>query len=444
MAIPESRFRRWRRRLTRWAIRVALGLAVLLIVREIVVTILWHRFAAAQDRVGEELKRRDGRRLPLAGPVEPGNAWDDYVAAAALVEVRPGYYNTDSLDRAFSPDQKAGDDLKAMAALRDGESVLRLVERGSRRESCSIPFDRTFYRSNNGPSYGALHYLGTLGAARTRQQAARHDIEGALASAATGLQFALDVARGPSQIHLSYGAGILESATDAVRVLSSSSQLDGDQIKRLAVIIAAVEERVPSPYRELASYERDFWLFRKNVAEEFEFPAGVFRAAAWFPEPRATLPPWWTLWRYGFSYRLAILSDMRFRSDVWTRLLPTGGQPWKIVGPVLAGARKDVRAMVNPTVPDWSGPNLYWDQGLRIRLAHLRLLRASLLLRSGGRPGVQDWPEDPFTREPLRLRELDGVRVIWSEGPDGDQGGVGGWRYRDESDDILLVVEEGS
>lgn len=431
MSAPESRWRKWRPRLMRWVIRVALALAVLLIAREIIVGVLWRRYGAAQDRTRERLAQRDGRRAPLAGPVQSGNAWDDYDKAIVCVG-SAGNYDSVALSRAFSPLRRKGDDAKATEILQKREYSLHLLDEGARRESCRHPVNHPLDTPTHTRCFG-LQRLGDLAEARTRQRLALNDLEGAFGSAITTLQFALDIVNGPDVSHLYYGAALLDDATEAVRSLLLAPEFGREPALLLEAILLAAEAQMQSPGARLDSYASDLWHQYKTRTEELEFPRGTIRGEAWSTERYNWPPPWWTLWRTGFSYRLLVLDALRIHAEVEAQAATTEGLAWSEAGQNPANAARIYRG---------GGLNLRWDETYRLRRAKLRLLRAALQIRRGDGPGSVDWPQDPFSLKPMRLREAEGWRVLWSEGPDGDQGGVGEWNRWDQPADIVLLIEE--
>lgn len=437
MSVPEPRLRWWRRRRTRWAIRVALVLAVLLIAREVVVTVLWRRYGAEQDRVGEELKRRDGRRVPLAGPAQTGNAWDDYFAAGAMVhEETPSH--RELLQCAFTPRARTGDDVKAAADVHEAEAAILLVERGARREAYRPPVDLPHDEKGIDTGLEGFHHLSNLLGTRARMRLAKGDVEGAISSCVTGFQFGLDVAHGPRYLDWSFGASMVDSQLVSIQCLVRAPGLDADQIQRLEALLLAVELQFPGPFAEPEVHERERWLWSRTKVEELDFPRGVFRPETW----QRNQVPWLALWKFGFSYRLASLDAMRFRTEFEAAAAPSEALPWSEAGPMMARLSQASRECANPLLSGF-GVRLYWDEIYRTLTAELRLLRAALQLRRNASPGTPGWPDDPFTLAPLRLREMDGLRVLWSEGPDGNQEGVGEWRHRNKPEDIIFVVEEG-
>lgn len=368
----------------------------------------WLWVSSAADRRREDLKadvqrrsqaaaRRIDVREPLSGDPVPGNAWDDYKAATALIEVDP---QTSDLLSSFLLHEQGLDRARAKAKIQLLQPALDLLHRGVRRAEAQAPVPPP-----------RMHLLKMLAEAR-----AEIDIdEGRTLQAFEGLLDFVRCAQDSSfNTTLSELPGPLGHMEHIYEKLQRAAMKGGFPPEAAAELERRLEvlDRTTPPFAPLLENHL-VWLgdwIQKDPRDYIERGPAQHWRYAFHPGLEATAS------YFDIASRLPLLADVDRMT--WTEERE-------------AFVEFDRRGRPNS---DWA--HTAWLPRLRQNRARLRLLRMVLHRRRTGA-----WPDldDPFGVKLSHAESATHLRA-WSAGPDGvDNGGKGSWAPRD-GEDLLLEV----
>ncbi|MCE9582336.1 MAG: hypothetical protein K8T20_07575 [Planctomycetes bacterium] len=410
-------------------IRLIIALAMALLVGGGICLVASRRtdraWSAYEIRRAEERKSvmaRWGARPSLVAPVEPGNAWDEYVKAyealVALPESDHKFLNEAAEGAASAENDARADELLGRCAL-----ILGTVRRGAARAEATSPWpvDRPLPSPLN--SLPGARYAGRLLRLSVRRRFAEGDTAGAVSDAAVGLQASLDMMRGPSLIHLLIGHAMAIAMASEMRSILVSPKCTPETASALGELARSADARMPA-YSEAMAAEKLIGL------------AGLEEG---FKDGTVNTGP--STWLQGITYRGTVcaadgaygrlLSDIR-RLEIlpW----PEGQAAYKEV----ADRRLDPGAMII----DLLKPALQAGEGSHRQVrARLRLLSVAGRVRAGETPGGADWPLDPFDLAPMRFRQIETGTELWSVWKDSVESRAGDWDDPDKSGgDCRLLV----
>lgn len=336
----------------------------------------WARLADRTDVLSRQLDARPGRRLPLFGPPVPGNAWDDYLAALALLPAPPDPQNP--------------------------AEAIRLLSRGAHREDAApvLPPDR---RRLGLPPECLQGPAGRLGDAVL----ARSDLLFKEGKAREATDLLLDLAMfGRDLAARSYdsddfdGSAAMLNAFRGLRTAIQAGRLDSDALKELGQRLEGLEALWPPMHwkREAALLQLG-WMFRR---EDQDNQAQVIYSN--MERPRRQ-------WRYFYSSRLQAAQHFFDAEDLARRASAFDGLPWLQARPELDRLSDEREKHPEPVIQD-----LYAVTGsswIRDAQAAARLLRMACRYRATGE--VVEL-EDPFG-DRMRTSVNDGRLKAWSRGP---------------------------
>jgi len=374
----------------------------------------WAAMKADWQALLEEVRARGQSRAPLHGDPVEGNAWDDY--AVALAEVRSLY------------------EIESQAALRylheAPQSNRRLVERvlgkhPSLIESLRRAATRRQANLNLEWKEGALtipsrHWTAVV--APLAVCCSRFTAEDGRAGDAARLlvetcRFAADLDHVED----------LELPLDELRELVGSGVLKGEDLARLDLELALLDEEYPRRGHRAALDLVALGAQLLRTGHSITVQLVGLRAD---PED--------ALWRYGYSGHLMKAEAFAMMAAAVRRLREADERPWAESRDLLRSLSAELAAHPNPIIQTAPEEILASDLQHRGHRAQLRLLRMAAHYRSTGE--VLDL-DDPFGGKLVRALANDTLRV-WSVGPEGlDHCGIGSFHFDPDAKDIVLSVK---
>ena len=429
-------------RLHGWFRRLSLGLAAIavlatlaLLVYQIVVRQRWKRFERELAESRAALPYVAPGRVPLLEPRVPGNAWDGYFAV--LGQMPPSdSQECIAVNRVLYKKAKPEEEEIARSCVERLRPALDTLLAAARCERADA---RGFVLPGEG--FARFRPAGALGVIARLDASLRRDAgdeAGADLKLAALAQFGLDVCRFGDGLGCLAGVGQLEGVLQEYVELIAAPGMGADQLETVAQLCEAIESNLPTSLQI-----RDFLHVGESLVlvEIPDDPHPWYRAHR-FLHAREAYEPFKARFIFApraFSIREAIV-------EFW--------DAWRRTRSIFEGAESrrysDIRADLdrdNQLRGDTWNPLVQADawmfgiesSALRLR-AHCRLLRAAIQLRQGLSPADPRWPVDPYSLKAIGYRTEGDRAVLWSEGEDGDQGGLGIWAAYGHGNDIVLVL----
>jgi hypothetical protein len=381
----------------------------------------WNDMRMTCEAMAQEASSNPKRPV-LRGTPHPGNGWEDYEAAIALVGSRAGYLAADFLEGSPKADPSevkewVGTLAPALDRLRAGASK-ELVQRHLDWESFQTP-------------WLAATQVAYLSACKARLlQDARRTTEAAELLLDTAL-FGEDWGRIGFESDAAYAEVIiLTLVLDELRRLILSGDFGSEALEKIVRELEALDRGISS--------SAEVW-FKGTVQLGFEFLRdGTVEAYMTRMEIKGKTP---SAWRFGFSERIMMVDAFQTSLSAMRRYRQAADSPWPEARRLQAEAEavwvrgsNPVFRMMTENRLDRFSPNDPHAEFRELR-AQLRLLRTAAHYKATGE--VLDL-EDPFGEKLLHSSKGKSLRM-WSVGPDGvDDGGAGEWRARGK--DIVLEV----
>jgi plasmid stabilization system protein ParE len=418
--------RRWRRwlKLGSWAlagvVATAGGLAAIrTLLASRAETRRLPRYEALVGDWTKEARIAWGPRPTVLSPVEPGNAWDDYLPAFRVISELSNDDRgaiADVVERRTTPDAVR----RADAALERLAPALAQLRRGTRRAEVTPPWS-----PNRPPSELTPELRGARDSARILRLLARKKSEAGHAGDAVthcleGLQVGLDLLRGPTLIFGLLGHVHIHAA--ALELHSLLPSLDPTASARCARVLGAASRHAPSFY---ACLPGDCLAGLAGLAESPEM--NTFSARV--------------LWWYKAGSTCLLRFDVADRYDEFLRAIRSGlDSPWVAARTTYEQPTLDASDCAGVIVGLLHPAIGAAEASYRSAIARLRLLQAACLVRSGVAPGGPDWPVDPFDRNPLRFEHVEDGLLIRSVWKDGVPSQTRAWEEPDRTQDDCAVV----
>jgi hypothetical protein len=384
----------------------------------------WEDMRRTCDAMAREAFIYDPQRPVLRGTPQPGNGWEDYEAALALLKA--GWKG--SLAREFLEGSPKSDPSKVPPWVESFAPALTKLRAGA---SKGIVERRVDWHGGQS-AYVEADRLASLAACQARllREAGRTtDAAELLLDAAL---FGEDFARTGLSMDSYAAMSILGTVFDELRLIMLSAETGSEELRGIA--------------RELDILDRGFpkeaEASRKGVPEGGGEYLGVSSVEAYLTKLGMTDHKKLSTWRYGFSERIMMVDAFELSLAAHRLYEPVADGPWPEAHRVAVQITADFSRSRNPLVQTVMEIQRTLSNGgprnaFRERHAQARLLRTAAHYRATGEFLELD---DPFGAKLLRA-EKGGSLKLWSVGPDGvDDGGLGEWQPQ-KGKDIVLEVE---
>jgi len=400
------------------------SIAVLIVAASLVnavATRRWKDFTDRNEAAVAKLETSAGMRTPLAGTSTPGNAWDEYMVAAAALEkavdaseLTGSEFGEAISGRVDKRDQRAATD-RLRGFLPKAGAALDKVRDATHRGRAIFPTEWDKGNNDSIPlNLVSTQHLSRLLVFKARERLAAGDRSGALDDLIVALQLDVDLARVPYLLCAMVGFSEIKSVTEELKGLSVDPATPLADLERIRDATEAAEHLLPSAG---GTFAHDGLLARRKLQEAGDGKGNVYDL---FKVPRhqtSNLLYFAQTWRYWFSNRLALL-DANRSFEAATECFQVGESE----DLVTASARYEAlepnskNPVISIVVPE---PGLIhelqaFDFHWRAVKGRLRLVRAACMIRQGLGPSDVDWPVDPVDLKPLRHRETNGIIRIWS------------------------------
>jgi hypothetical protein len=375
----------------------------------------WEEMLADGRLLVDEAKRRDGTREVLRGEPIPGRAWDDYVAADALLKAAGVLSEVDG----FVAQKPGVDRAKVLADLEKYTSAVELFRKGARRTDGQYPWDWSRFPEQAMVSLSQSMRLADFVLAQAR-------VDSESGRARLGAEVALDVVR----FWQDCSFNVIPLGT-AISIAGARRGLDLIRWELMKGMLKP--EDLPDLERQLEVLDRTMPTFGPTLKNNQAYMAhllgevSAFDSAGYLGGPR---------WRYGFSPRLQVSAWYSQLSRDTERLVDCDRMSW--AEETAAWARFESDRTVTQTNPALATAVVFksFSSNLRQLRARLRLLRLALHRRTTGA-----WLdlEDPYGGR-LRHEETETLLRVWSLGADAvDHQGQGTWECSDRRNLVLEV-----
>jgi len=402
------------RRLSTWKI-VCIVAAV--VVALLLVSVFWIRsvterrwviFQGEMKARADQERTRDHGRPPLRGAAEPGNAWDDYTVAIAVMKKMPNRTKLGEL-----VDRKPSADLVLGAAMvGQCDAVLEPLRRGASKSASRRAYDweqGTMMATTGLLEVQSVVQLAILKARSLLDAGKPREAVALLLDAA---QFGRDITDDGPMISEVIGTSLLYMFLDGARELAASEKADAESLADLEEGLAVLDGSFP---RHIGCVRREL------LAMGMTFAHGVQGTAAVESE-------------WGFPTKFFQLNMFERLSEAQEQVALASDRSW--AESVAAGKRIDaeLRKSWNPATRMFAPGQQSTERYVRERLAQLRLLRLATRYRRTGELLDLD---DPFGAKLKSAKSGAGMK-LWSVGADGvDDGGAGEWRPKLGADIVL-------
>jgi hypothetical protein len=377
------------------------------------------RLLLIQALTAEAAAREDLRPVLRGTPVH-GNAWDDYLLAAAELDK----LKNDNLRlRAFVTIGRDGRDWSALNKLNEARpTILDALRRGTHRERSRNPAIGVVASGSANPCL-QLQAMTLLAQGRARQLCSEGRYREAMELWLDLAMVGRDIEQNPPGPWM-MDSGHFKEAFAGLKEMVQGPHLSLEDLVEMDRELEILDKSFPSLWASLRNHQ--LWVRSSVVAD------AVFLATG----SGSRMPTLWDTWRYGFSQRLILLKGLD-EIDSWVEnFAGIDERPYPEV--VQLGARfSEERSSGNPVLRSYSPEPSSMVPKWRTPRAQLRLLRVAAHYRSTGE--VLELP-DPYGTSLHHAQE--GVTLkLWSVGPDGvDDGGLGGWDST-KGRDIVIEVE---
>lgn len=409
---------------TRKRRRILLGATAVLLVG-LLITQLIRVIAAGSELATSraELKVRVGswtvEREPWLDPATDGDSWPAYEEVAREIT-------------AMTPEEKAtlhhaGDTRVEEGVWADCRRIVKrhgalltALRTAAAHRAVTVPVQEK--RGHIGataslmPTLSGLRSASELISASAKLRSDDGDWDGAVDAIVVGLQTGCDLCRNSPLIPYLGGRAVTGITLQAAALLLKSPSIPAAAAGRLSRLLDRLGQEMPSLQHAaraegiLVGESLTLLLQGKFEDMDQEIAAGLRM----------------TEWRNGFSLSIAALDVDREWNAYVIELGQATSLPWKDANEIrmrwmarsLGGPHR--RPILMAFFPDLTNV----EESSRLVMAHLALARAAARYRAGI---DEPLPVDPFTLGRIHAETRKDVRVFWSEGTDGDQGGTGDW-----------------
>jgi len=396
---------------------VALGISI-----PIVVERRWERMQAACRNQAAEGRARDPRRTVLRGEPLPGNAWDDYAEAQAMLKAaRFPYSEIDYVEHPESIDREA-----VQVWIEPRLPILDKALRGTRRSECRNP------RDWEGPPRSDINpwYLTAPALCRSRQLVEQSCVRSAVELLLDVIRMNGDLARGGTWMRAYSPLWEQRRCLTELKALMATGVLDSDLLRQIARELEILEGDLPAFGEGMLLQGMDIG-FQVLRAESVE---GYLKEIEGRDRP---IP----FWQRGDLGRLTLVNWYELHKTTGAKIAEGDAKPWPEASAATREASAELSASGNFFLKLWGSSNGKVDylpihRVFRDGLAQMRLLRAAVAYRADG--ALPD-ADDPYGGK-LRWSKKGHVFRIWSRGVDGmDDGGSGDWNPKSGRDIVLEV-----
>jgi hypothetical protein len=379
-------------------------------------------WADMESRVAElkaEVERRPPARPLLRGEAVAGNAWDDYMAAAATL---PKGIVPTPLPAFLNRDNNAN-----VATVRDfvfaHDKALDLIRAGTRRAEVrpSFHWDQGYLPVDF--DQGPAMTFRDLGACKSRFLREEHRVREAMELLLDLAQFGRDLCQNTYPETECLGLWTWDRVGDELADLVTARTLSPEERRDLDRELAILDGNWPNPEAGMLNQSL---VLGSGLMQEVKMGSLLYGT----PDERYLYS-----WRWAFSSRLRASSTFT-RVDQWSReALHAQESTWSEEQRVCADLLEQVSSWLEPIVRWTAADPFKFPHRRRDVRSRLRLLRTAVHFSVTG----EVLPlADPFGGQ-IHPVVREGRLKVWSVGQDGvDDGGDGGWRG---GKDIVLEVE---
>lgn len=409
---------------TRRRRRIVLGATALLLVGALLAQLIrvvaaGLEFAASRAELKTQVGSWTVEREPWLDPATDGDSW-------------PAYEEVARECAAMTPDEKAtlhhaGDTKVDEGVWADCRPIMKrhgalltVLRTAAARGTVTVPVQEK--RGHIGatellmPTLSGLRSASELIAASAKLKSDDGDWDGAVCDIGIGLQMGCDLCRNSPLIPYLGGRAVTGITLQAAAVLLKSPLLPRQAAERLASLLARLEREMPglqhAARAERVLVQESLVLLQQGKLDgmDKQITAG-FRLSEW---------------RNGLSLSIAALDVDREWNAYVLEIGQFASLPWNDANEIhtrwmarsLGGPHG--RPIVAAFFQDMTG----LEETSRLVTAHLSLALAAARYRAGTEHAL---PVDPFTRGSIHAATRNEMRVFWSEGTNGDQGGTGDW-----------------
>lgn len=328
---------------------------------------------------------RSGERPCLHPTSEPGNAFDGYARAFALV---PAETATPTEDTAPGDELQALlDDAGARPDLTGWRPALAALHDAARRSHANSLADvRMGYELPMLPLQAALN-LARAACLHARNEAFAGRGDEALPALFDAMTLAADLGTSPVLVEQMVGMAVLGYVTESALADAVLDRLSDDDLRRLAAALQSVDERIPPT----VSPSDDALLCGQQLLRD-EANGNGFDLSTW----RA--------WRYGFSLRLMVAEAFLDMHEHARTMDAANDEAWPQRRQRFAAFAARVESGRNFFLMLVASNAKGAERELRTVLTRLRLLRQVVAQRLGTRLEL----DDPLGTGKLTRSELDG------------------------------------
>lgn len=355
----------------------------------------WEAMTRWAEKTEAEWNARDFEREPLFGDKQPGRAFDRYQKATALAGLRDDESRALLRDLRLHPDRVGADGRVAFDAAWAGP----LAEMREGAHAADARPSVSWRHGVAARSFDLLRARDVVNAAVVRSRTLL--AEGRRAEAADlgidAATFATDLLQSPMVIDQMIASALLTIVCTELFDEATVAAMETGTRARVEAALAVLESRCPTGFRgvgEALLLAHSLLRSVVGAAPELEEEQGMETKAGW---------------RHGWSKKWVMAESVLVLADVSAQLQSGESLPWARRQELVDAQRERLRKEPTATTQAWDEMIGGAERTLRIALAHLRLLRASLRL-GAGEPVEQI--VDPFGDGPFRTaRDGDTVRL---------------------------------
>jgi hypothetical protein len=261
-----------------------------------------------------------------------------------------------------------------------------------------------------------------------RMRVAAGNLDGALDDLETSWQLAVDTANAPGLISTLVGIACAHIVSEDIPELLRAAA--PEQRARLARLAKGVDAQFPT----LAStMDAERALMNETMKTAVEDGGGL--------EALGTEAPIAIAWRQGFSLKIvAAECDLAYQRGA-EEARKAESMPWLQANALLLESAERADNSGNPLLKLLFVSNAGPEKSLRTLHARLRLIQAAVLKLDGAGETDPDWPDDPFSLAPIKVRVDPTGTVFWSRLAGGPDTATGWWVSTQDADDLVLEVK---
>lgn len=355
------------------------------------------KWAALEARVDELFKQLDApplERLPLGRSLLPGNAWDDYAAAAAVPASLQAAPIIESKIMRWLRGESEGNGAEVASLLSGFEPRIDRLRIGTWRDHAKLP-PPTLTR--DGIQDAFLSYYGReltlLGVGKARRLAELGNVPEALRILVDVCLFGRDLAGSRLSAGVSEGIHVMNTAFMEMRDILQRRDLAREDLEFLARVLELLDDHFPGTANDLRGDMVMLGvLLQCEDLDDTDYLAVSGRTRR--------------NWRTFFSTRLEAAVAFFEAESLANRAIALESHPWSVAGP---GGQSLLKEQSKNPVLDAALRNLLGDQRAREIRGNLRLLRVATRYRASGEVLQLD---DPVGGK-IRARPSGGGILVW-------------------------------